>query len=129
VASPASGASAASFPRLSNDVYYGGMSNVAPLSLLSAIVVLGSSLEGWSLLEPTDGERRSFRQAVAFEREFSGPPVVQVGVVGIDASKDDNLRFSVRAEDISAYGFTLSVETWLNTKIWSVEISWLAIGS
>ncbi|HEX3852260.1 MAG TPA: H-type lectin domain-containing protein [Polyangiaceae bacterium] len=105
------------------------MSNVAPLSLLSAIVVLDSSLEGWSLLEPLPDERRSFRQAISFERAFSAPPVVQVGVVGLDASKDDNLRFSLRAEQISAHGFTLRVETWLNTKIWSVEISWLAIGS
>jgi hypothetical protein len=105
------------------------MSNVAPLSLLSAIVVLDSSLAGWSLLEPVPDERRSFRQTILFERPFSAPPVVQVGVVGIDASKDDNLRFSLRAEQIGADGFTLSVETWLNTKIWSVEISWLAIGS
>jgi hypothetical protein len=105
------------------------MSNVAPLSLLSAIVVLDSSLDGWSLLEPVPDERRSFRQTIFFERPFSTPPVVQVGIVGLDASKDDNLRFSLRAEQIGADGFTLSVETWLNTKIWSVEISWLAIGS
>jgi hypothetical protein len=107
----------------------GGMSNVAPLSLLSAVVTLNSSLAGWSLLEPIPDERRSFRYVVGFEREFSTAPVVQVGVVGIDASKEDNLRFSVRAEDIGAHGFTLCVETWLNTKIWSVEVSWLAIGS
>jgi hypothetical protein len=105
------------------------MSDVAPLSLLSSVVTLNSSLDGWSLLEPSLNERRSFRYAVYFEREFSSVPVVQVGVVGIDASKEDNLRFSLRAEDITAHGFTLCVETWLNTKIWSVEVSWLAIGS
>jgi H-type lectin domain len=106
-----------------------GMSNVAPLSLLSAIVVLDSSLHGWSLLEPVADERRSFRHGISFENPFSTTPLVQVGVVGIDASKEDNLRFSLRAEDITPYGFTLRVETWLNTKIWSIEISWLAIGS
>ncbi len=104
------------------------MSDVTPLSLLSAVVTLNSSLDGWSLLEPSS-ERRSFRYAVFFEREFSTVPVVQVGVVGIDASKDDNLRFSLRAVEIGAHGFTLCVETWLNTKIWSVDVSWLAIGS
>ena len=105
------------------------MSNVAPLSLLSAVVVLDSSLEHWSLLEPAGELRRSCRLPVVFERLFSAPPLVHVGVVGIDASKDDNLRLSVRAESITEQGFVLSVETWLNTKIWSVDVSWLAIGS
>lgn len=105
------------------------MSNVAPLSLLSAVVVLDSTLDHWSLLEPAGGVRRSFRQPIVFERQFSDAPLVHVGVVGIDASKDHNLRLSVRAEDITAFGFTLRAETWLNTQIWSVEVSWLAIGS
>ena len=105
------------------------MSNVAPLSLLSAVVVLDSSLDGWSLLEPAAEGRRSFRRLVTFDAAFGAPPLVHLGVVGLDASKDDNLRLSVRAEHITAQGFTLSVETWLNTKIWSVEVSWLAIGS
>ena len=104
------------------------MSNVAPLSLLSAVVVLDSTLDHWELLEPAGGVRRSCRQTVLFERQFSTPPLVHVGLVGIDASKDDNLRVSLRAEDITEYGFVLRVETWLNTKIWSVEVSWLAIG-
>ena len=104
------------------------MSNVAPLSLLSSVVVLDSTLDNWSLLEPAGGVRRNCRQAVLFERQFASAPLVHVGVVGIDASKDDNLRLSVRAESITPHGFTLSVETWLNTKIWTVEVSWLAIG-
>lgn len=105
------------------------MSNVAPLSLLSAVVVLDSSLDGWSLLEPSEEGRRGFRKHVAFATPFGAPPIVHVGVVGLDVSKDDNLRLSVRTESIASDGFTLSVETWLNTKIWSVEVSWLAIGS
>ncbi len=105
------------------------MSNVSPLSLLSAVVSLNSACPGWSLLEPVPDERRSFRHLIAFERDFSTTPVVQVGLVGIDASKDDNLRLSVRAEDITELGFTLCVETWLNTRLWSVEVSWLAIGT
>ena len=105
------------------------MSNVAPLSLLSAVVVLDSTLDHWTLLEPAGGVRRSFVQPIVFERQFAVAPLVHVGVVGIDASKDHNLRLSVRAEAITEYGFSLRVETWLNTEIWSVEVSWLAIGS
>lgn len=102
---------------------------VAPLSLLSAVIVLDSTLDDWSLLEPAGGLRRDFRQPVAFERTFSAPPLVHVGLVGIDASKEDNLRLRVRAESITEHGFVVCAETWLNTKIWSVEVSWLAIGS
>jgi hypothetical protein len=58
----------------------------------------------------------------------SAPPVVHVGIVGLDVSKDANLRLRVRALDIRESGFTLQAETWLNTKIWSVEVSWLAVG-
>ena len=35
---------------------------------------------------------------------------------------------SVRAEQITAEGFTIVVETWLHTLVWSVDLSWLAIG-
>ena len=102
------------------------MSNLAPLALLSAVVPLGSLLEGWTLLEGSG--TRSFRYVVAFEHPFSTPPVVQLGVVGLDASKDDNLRLRVRTEDIRASGFTILVETWLHTRLWGVDVSWLAIG-
>lgn len=107
------------------------MSYVAPLTVLSAVVVLDSSLEGWPLLDPSidvDREDRTFRYAVSFSRSFSASPVVQVGMVGIDADKGDNLRVRVRAVDITAAGFTILAATWLNTRIWSVEVSWLAIG-
>jgi hypothetical protein len=102
---------------------------MAPLTVLSAAIVLGTSLEGWSLLDPSNDSDRSFRYRVAFNQAFSAPPVVHVGIVGLDASEDANLRVRVRAVDITATGFVVEAETWLNTRLWSVEISWLAIGS
>ncbi len=105
------------------------MSYVAPLTLLSAAVVLDTSLEGWSLLEVSADTDRIFRYDVIFSRSFVAPPLVHVGIVGLDVSKEDNVRVRVRARDITGAGFTLQAETWLNTKIWSVEVSWLAIGT
>jgi hypothetical protein len=105
------------------------MSYVAPLTFLSATLVLDESLEGWSLLEPSPHGDRVFPYQVFFSRPFSVPPVVHVGIVGLDVSKEDNVRLRVRALDITAASFTLQAETWLNTKIWSVEVSWLAIGT
>ena len=102
------------------------MSTIAPLALMSAVAHLSSSNEGWSLQE---GEgMRCFSQAILFEHAFSAPPVLQLGVVGLDASKDHNLRLRTLAENVTATGFTLTVETWLHSQLWSVDISWLAIG-
>jgi len=102
------------------------MSSIAPLSMLSAIVPLGSLLEGWTLLGGSGD--RSYRHAVNFDRPFSAPPVVHLGISGLDASKSDNLRVRVRADSVGPHGFTIVVETWLHTQIWSVDVSWLAIG-
>lgn len=102
------------------------MSTIAPLALLSAVAHLSSSDDGWTLQE---GEgSRSFARSVVFEHPFSAPPVVHLGVVGLDASKDHNLRLHTRAQDISATGFTIVVETWLHSQLWGLDVSWLAIG-
>jgi hypothetical protein len=105
------------------------MADISPLSLLSSVVVLDSSLEGWSLLDPGAEGERGAKRHISFNQPFSAPPVVQVGIVGLDVSNHDNLRVRVRATDITSDGFTLEAETWWNTKIWSVDVSWLAIGS
>jgi H-type lectin domain len=105
------------------------MAPIAPLALLSAVVPLNSSLPDWNLLEPGDGEPRRFSFAVSFAVPFSAPPVVQLGVVGVDADNTDNLRLKVRAEAISSTGFDLIAETWLHSRLWAVDVSWLAIGS
>lgn len=106
------------------------MAAIAPLVMLSAVVALDSTLPKWTLLEPaTSGETRRFSYSVTFDVPFAASPVVQLGVVGLDASKDDNLRLKVRAEDITPTGFNLVAETWLHSRLWAVDVSWLAIGS
>lgn len=103
------------------------MSSIAPLAILSAVLPIDSSATGWMLQEGA-GPRR-YAQDVVFERSFSAPPVVQLGVVGVDSSRDHNLRLRVRAESITATGFTLVIETWWETALFGVDVSWLAIGS
>jgi len=103
------------------------MSSIAPLAILSAVVPMNSPAEDW-VLQSGAGPRRYTRDVV-FERSFSGPPVVQLGVVGVDSSRDHNLRLRVGAENITPAGFTLVVETWWETVLFGVDVSWLAIGS
>jgi len=92
----------------------------------SAVVQLGSLAPDWTLLEGNGP--RGVAHTVTFEHPFSSPPIVHLGVVGVDASRDHNLRLRTRAENITAAGFTLVLETWLESQLWSVDVSWLAIG-
>lgn len=105
------------------------MSQLVPFNVLSAVAVLDSSLSGWQLLDVPATSSRRFQYRIVFERPFAAPPLVHLGVTGLDVSKEDNLRVRVRALDITSEGFVIEAETWLNTKIWCVEVSWLAIGS
>lgn len=101
-----------------------------PLTILAATVELSHTMEGWVLAEPTDDdERRVFTTKVAFEREFRQAPVVQVALAGFDISNDSAARLSTKAVDITSTGFVVHVETWRNTRVWSVAVSWVALGT
>ncbi len=105
------------------------MSDLVPFKLLSAITVLDSSMEGWKLLEVPATATRVHRCPVRFEQPFAASPVVQIGIVALDLGHQDNVRVRVRALDVQPDGFILHAETWFNTQVWCVEISWLAIGA
>ena len=105
------------------------MASLAPVSMLSAVAVLDHTIEGWSLLDVPDSEPRTCRLEVKFEKPFAAPPLVHVGIVGLDVSNRDNLRVRVQAVGISAKGFTIEAQTWFNTEIWMVAVSWLAMGA
>jgi hypothetical protein len=105
------------------------MANLIPVSMLSAVAVLDHTIDGWTLLDVPDTEPRICRLEVKFEQPFTLPPLIHVGIVGLDVSNRDNLRVKVRASAISAKGFTIEAQTWFNTEIWMVEVSWLALGA
>ena len=72
---------------------------------------------------------RYVRVPVAFAAPFQKPPHINVGISGIDASRAQNLRFNISAEDITREGFILQFVTWDDTKIARASASWSAIGS
>jgi hypothetical protein len=105
------------------------MTSVVPFTVLSAVATLSSELEGWTLLDESNEQLRQHRLAVAFERSFATPPVVQVAIAALDTSNEANLRVRVRAVSVTSRGFVIEVETWFNSKVWAVDVSWLAIGT
>lgn len=100
-----------------------------PLSLLAGTTKIGHTLEDYRLHAPPDGgAERTFELRVDFERPFTSPPVVHLGLTGFDITNADAARVATRVRSIDAQGFTLVVTTWLSTAIWSLDFTWLALG-
>ncbi len=83
----------------------------------------------WAMLDvASESQDRIFERFIRFDQRYSTKPVVQVALVGFDIDNSRNARISVSAEHVSLDGFSVQIRTWLNTRMWSVEVSWLAIG-
>ncbi len=106
------------------------MSNgVEPLCFLSGTEALGNAHDGWPLDEAAqDDQDRVFRAKVVFARPFRAVPIVHIGIVGFDISNHDAARLTASVEGVTVSGFDIQLSTWLNSKIWRVDVSWLAIG-
>ena len=106
--------------------------NFKPLSTLSAVLRLDQSSDDWNLSQLTDAEedgRREYLAHVNFVSPFNNVPLVHLGLTGFDIDKQESARISVEPTNITSYGFIVKVETWSNTRVYSVDINWLAIGA
>ena len=76
-------------------------------------------------LDQNNGER-SMTIIINFEKPVSSIPKVILSVTQIDANKSTNIRYNVDAISISRDGFSLKVNTWADSKIFSISGNWLA---
>ena len=103
---------------------------IEPMNFLAGIEALGSHIEGWKLdAEPPHDADRFHRTWVPFVRPFRGLPLVHLGISGFDIDDRDAARVTVSAADVSSEGFTIVLRTWFNTRIWRVDVNWLALGA
>ena len=103
-----------------------------PWKSLSASLQLGVLTEGWNLASPpadSTEEVRVFRYTVYFAAPFDAPPIVHIGLTGFDLDQRDSNRLSLRATEITTTSFVAEVATWRETRVYSVEWSWLALGA
>ena len=63
---------------------------------------------------------------IDFERPFSTPPIVAVFFNCIEFDRSRTWRLKTTAADIDTKGFTLHIETWLDTILYAVRIGWIA---
>lgn len=102
---------------------------ITPLNFLAGTEALDSRREGWTLdRAPHGAPERSYRSRVTFERPFGATPLVHMGMAGLDISNQDSARLTAKVENVSPEGFDLVLGTWLHTRVWRVDVNWLAIG-
>jgi H-type lectin domain len=104
---------------------------LVPLTVCAARMEIDQHHPGWELaLPPSDetAETRTFTTHVVFTSPFANNPIVHVGLCGFDIDNRDSARLSVRAEGISPTGFDLHIITWLNSRVYKAEVSWIALG-
>jgi hypothetical protein len=107
-------------------------SPLQPWKSLSASLQVGVLTEGWNLATPpaeSTEESRVFRFTVYFSQPFESSPVVHLGLTGFDLDQRDSNRLSLRVAEITPAGFVAEISTWRDTRVYSVEFSWLALGA
>lgn len=85
---------------------------------------VNQSLAGYSL-DKNEGERIMIID-IDFETPFTEKPQIFLSVAQTDADKESNVRYNVEAISISRDGFTLSVHTWSDSKLFSISGYWVA---
>jgi hypothetical protein len=79
---------------------------------------------GYNLNE-NQGER-SMTLSVSFVTPFDRKPDVVLNVTKLDCSNTTNTRYNVTAISVSRDGFTIKIDTWADSKIFSVGGTWIA---
>lgn len=101
---------------------------IGDVQVISASDELFNHVDTGGPLWTEEGDRE-VRLAMVFAAPFTEVPSITLGATGIDAAHDQNLRFDVRAIEVTPKGFTVQFKTWGDTHIARASVSWQAIGS
>ena len=82
------------------------------------------SLEDYSL-DKNEGDR-SMTIEVSFKTPFKTKPQIIISITQLDCDKEYNLRYNAEVLSASRDGFTLKVNTWADSKIFSISGYWFA---
>jgi hypothetical protein len=76
-------------------------------------------------LDSNNGARSTIVE-ISFSKPYDVKPKVMVSVSQLDADKGFNSRYNVEVLSVSRDGFTIKIQTWADTKIFSIGGYWLA---
>ncbi|KAG8743343.1 hypothetical protein FRC11_013905 [Ceratobasidium sp. 423] len=66
---------------------------------------------------------------IQFTRPYPVPPKVVIWLTRLDSDCGRGTRLNAVAENITTNGFKLKVETWCNTILYDIMVSWIAVPS
>lgn len=75
---------------------------------------------------PWSESQKSTSRRIAFAHPYATPPKVIVWLDAVDSGPGRNVRVRTWADQIDATGFTIHVDTWADSNLWSAGASWLA---
>ncbi|XP_059154683.1 uncharacterized protein LOC131940122 [Physella acuta] len=76
---------------------------------------------------PDEDNRRRSTFRIHFQTEFDSPPVVSFSLIYVDTTASQNqTRYWVRPDDVTTKGFNLVCDTWASSKIYQIEVFWIA---
>lgn len=78
---------------------------------------------------PEEDGIRLFRFHVFFNGAFPNAPLVHLGITGFDIAHDEAARLTATVENVTTEGFDIVLSTWLASRLWRVDVNWLAIGA
>ncbi len=65
---------------------------------------------------------------VKFAKKYSETPIVTLGVIELDVFHAANQRYNILIKNITKEGFDVEFSTWADSKIYSSNVSWQAVG-
>ncbi|HEV7586750.1 MAG TPA: H-type lectin domain-containing protein [Longimicrobium sp.] len=95
------------------------------MQIQAGTVSYGYGTSGWTL-NIGSGARSFTTPDITFPTAFSTPPTMIVALYGVDAGNSANLRLTVATADIEASEFNVVFNTWADSVIYTVWVSWIA---
>ena len=93
------------------------------------VVIDQNKIPSLSKPDGCEANRGLINQQIRFANRFSTPPTVMTSFQFLDFGKGVDHRLKTQVTNVTTMGFTLSFNTWCDTKMSHSELQWLAIGS
>lgn len=87
----------------------------------------GTDSPDWNFLG-TLGDRH-YEQSVSFATEFANVPIVTVTLRGFHIQDGEDKRLAIGITGTTTTGFVLNLDTWGDTSVVGVGVSWIAYDS
>ncbi|KAM5342766.1 hypothetical protein ACJ41O_013732 [Fusarium nematophilum] len=75
---------------------------------------------------PWNQPRPKTSRQIQFARAYSAPPKVVVWLNQLDFARNKNWRVTATATAVTSTGFTINLDTWADTELYTATASWIA---